>query len=206
MTEPARNYQTIKTTALDGLQDLFSENIGQAQPTAQEAQDQAHVSVAQAAKMLQLDRRYVLRLAHKGKLSGYRDANNHWFISVDSIENRLGLAQAKSDIKVGQAQIAEARHQEPAAMQETFCTESPLGLDHVEVVQAQDQAQVMDAEPQEDFRDILIRELQTKNETLTWRNGYLEAQLEQQREEIKLLTDCQHKPQWWARLAKWFSG
>jgi len=40
----------------------------------------------------------------------------------------------------------------------------------------------------------------------TYRNGYLEAQLEAERQTIKLLTDSQHKPGWWTKLAHWFRG
>lgn len=59
----------------------------------------------------------------------------------------------------------------------------------------------------------LTRELLAKLEVLTYRNGYLEAQLaerqkelELHQEQIKLLTDSQHKPSWWRKFATWFMG
>ncbi len=40
----------------------------------------------------------------------------------------------------------------------------------------------------------------------TYRNGYLEAQLEAERNQVKLLTDGQHKKPWWHRFCSWFAG
>ena len=55
----------------------------------------------------------------------------------------------------------------------------------------------------------LAGKLAVSNEQVTaatYRNGYLEAQLEAQREQIKLLTDSQHRPGWWGRFSDWFLG
>ncbi len=40
----------------------------------------------------------------------------------------------------------------------------------------------------------------------TYRNGYLEALLEAERNQVKLLTDSQHKTTWWHRFCSWFAG
>ena len=56
-----------------------------------------------------------------------------------------------------------------------------------------------------DHLDV-IREMQGKLEALTYRNGYLEAQLENQREQIRLLTDGQQKNRGWSRFWSWFVG
>lgn len=50
------------------------------------------------------------------------------------------------------------------------------------------------------------KELLNKVESATYRNGYLEAQLAAKDEQIKLLTDSQHKSGWWARFSGWFTG
>lgn len=52
----------------------------------------------------------------------------------------------------------------------------------------------------------LIRELQTKLESLTYRNGYLESKLEEKESQIQLLTDSLYKPSRWVRFTKWFLG
>ena len=49
-------------------------------------------------------------------------------------------------------------------------------------------------------------ELKKQLQGATYRNGYLEAQLDAERQTIKLLTDSQHKPGWWRKFASWFKG
>lgn len=46
------------------------------------------------------------------------------------------------------------------------------------------------------------KDLQAASATI----GYLKAQLEAQEQEIKLLTDSQHRGGWWARFSSWFFG
>lgn len=54
------------------------------------------------------------------------------------------------------------------------------------------------------------QELSAKLEAVVYRNGYLEAQVESERQQIKLLTDQLHKPDapaelgWWSRFCSWF--
>ena len=51
----------------------------------------------------------------------------------------------------------------------------------------------------------LLKEKDAKIEALIMRTGYLQAQMETKEEQIKLLTDSQHKPSWWLRLKNLFS-
>lgn len=48
------------------------------------------------------------------------------------------------------------------------------------------------------------QQLKQQLQGATFRNGYLEAQLEGRDRDIKLLTDSQHKRGWWARFSSWF--
>jgi len=48
------------------------------------------------------------------------------------------------------------------------------------------------------------QQLKQQLQGATFRNGYLEAQLEGKDTQIKLLTDSQHKRGWWARFSSWF--
>lgn len=50
------------------------------------------------------------------------------------------------------------------------------------------------------------QELISKLEAVTYRNGYLEAQLSEKESQIKLLTDSQHNAGWWGRFCSWFVG
>lgn len=55
----------------------------------------------------------------------------------------------------------------------------------------------------------MVREQASKIEALTTRNGWLESQLHEREEdiqELKLLTDSQHKSGWWPRFCAWFLG
>lgn len=55
----------------------------------------------------------------------------------------------------------------------------------------------------------LLAVLENKDRELqaaSFRNGYLEAQLAERDQQIKLLTDSQHKPSRWARFKKWCAG
>lgn len=51
-----------------------------------------------------------------------------------------------------------------------------------------------------------IKELQNKLDAAAYRLGYLEHERETHVEQIKLLTDSQHEPGWWARFTKWCAG
>jgi hypothetical protein len=59
----------------------------------------------------------------------------------------------------------------------------------------------------------IIQELQTKLDTAnhqlqasSYRNGYLESQLQEREREVKLLTDERQRGGRWERLKRWFSG
>lgn len=54
--------------------------------------------------------------------------------------------------------------------------------------------------------DTKLAEAQREIQGAAYRNGYLESQLEIEREQVKLLTDSQHKAGWWHRLSSWFIG
>jgi excisionase family DNA binding protein len=43
-------------------------------------------------------------------------------------------------------------------------------------------------------------------EGASYRNGYLEAQVNGYEQQIKLLTDPQHRSMWWHRIRSWFAG
>lgn len=51
------------------------------------------------------------------------------------------------------------------------------------------------------------QDLISKLEAATYRNGYLEAQIESEKQQVKLLTDQLHKPAgWWPRFCSWMAG
>jgi hypothetical protein len=55
----------------------------------------------------------------------------------------------------------------------------------------------------------LLAVLESKDRELqaaAFRNGYLEAQLSERDQQIKLLTDSQHQPKWWHRIRSWLTA
>lgn len=209
MSDTARDYQTFQPAATEGLEDLFEESVGLAQSIMHEAQDLAqgedhqaqdlaqhqdqadYVPVAEAAQMLSVNRRYALRLLHKGKLCGRQDDKGQWFVNRASIMERLDQAQPKAQEAQGQAQVEV----------------------HVVQDQAQPKAQGAQDQAQSEAHDEVfevykeqIKELQHKLEAASYRIGYLEHERHTYQQQIKLLTDSQHKGSWWAGFRKWFFG
>jgi hypothetical protein len=52
--------------------------------------------------------------------------------------------------------------------------------------------------------NIDVADLLLKLEGASYRIGYLESKLEEKNSQIKLLTDSQRKPGWWAKFSSWF--
>jgi hypothetical protein len=55
----------------------------------------------------------------------------------------------------------------------------------------------------------LLAVLESKDRELqaaSFRNGYLEAQLAERDQQLKLLTDSQHQSKWWHKVRSWFAG
>lgn len=71
-------------------------------------------------------------------------------------------------------------------------------------------AQVRDTGGDSEGQDTVVQELKEEIAALRYqlegaiyRNGYLEAKLEERESTIKLLTDSQHKSGWWNRFSAW---
>lgn len=187
MDNLAQSYQPSEPASVEGLEQIFVE--------VAEVQDEGQgptwpgqvVSVIEAAETLNITRRSVLRLIHEGKLDGAKDGHGQWLVKTASLENRLNAKTPQIIHLAGN------------------CTEVAEGQDVAspQLAEGQDEGQGPARPPDQ---DQIMRELLAKVEALTYRNGYLEAQLENQREQIKLLTDSQHKPSWWSKFATWFMG
>ncbi len=185
MTDTARNIDVIKPATTEGLDDLFeavvAEGLAVAGPGVAGGQPEGHpVTLSEAAEMLGITRRSALRLVQEGKVAGAKDGQGQWLVKTASIQNRL---QAKN--------------------------RSESHVQHVAVEVAEGHGQGWPGGHTEGQVEIM-RDLLSKIEALTYRNGYLESQLSERErdiaereQQIKLLTDSQHKPGWWARFKKW---
>lgn len=195
MDNLTQNYQPASTASIEGLDQIFVE-VAEDQADGQHvagpalAEGQA-VSVLEAAETLNITRRSVLRLIHEGKLAGAKDGQGQWLVKTASIEKRLnGKTPVVLDLTPLDSSLALGQD-----------------LSGPSLAEGQDEGQHGGQDTVSSFnQEQIMRELLAKMEALTYRNGYLEAQLENQREQIKLLTDSQYKPGWWTKLAHWFKG
>lgn len=188
MTEAARDLNVLPATTTDGLEALFDAQLAggpsMAGPQMADGQDEGQViPLGEAAEMLGITRRSALRLIQEGKLAGAKDGHGQWLVKAASIKARLLVKNLTSAVI---PQVA------------------------VEVAEVHGQGWPGD---QAIGQQEIIKGLLAKVEALTYRNGYLESQLhererdiEERDQQIKLLTDSQHKPGWWARLKKWCAG
>lgn len=183
MSETSINYQPVDGASTAGLEDIFGvENSeGQVSPAlvVVEAEDTPHQgwTVFEAARNLGVSEKTVLRRLQRGTLAGRK------------IAGQFGLEWRVYN----------------TAQDSTIHTDSH-GQPRTASVAVQDKTGL-------DIRDQAINELKNELTALRnqlegaiYRNGYLEAKLEERDTTIKLLTDSQHGLTWWRRVRSWFIG
>lgn len=183
MSEPARNFDVLPSTTTEGLDDIF---------------DVDEQDASQDANLVRLDANCDEQDAN---WLSVEEAAKHLGLSVRAVQKRLKkgtLSGRKEKTLNGERWVIDAN--ELDASQGANIVR--LDANHDELFANYDE---QDA-PREVVSDNLVRELQAKLEGASFRIGYLEAQLEAERQQVKLLTDSQHKPGWWARFTKWCAG
>jgi hypothetical protein len=188
--------------SVEGLDDVFAEIvegtpevIPEGAPIPEQESPQAipiqskdmpqGIPVEEAAKIFGTSTKAIIKRLQKGTLSGFKVPSkfgNKWQVAPEAIPPlSKGTPRA---IPQGIPELTNATPEEIPAQSKDM----PQGVP-VEIVQ----------------------ELLKKVEALTYRNGYLESQvaerdrqIENHQEQIKLLTDSQHKRGWWARFSSWF--
>lgn len=167
----------LEPVGTEGLDQLF-----QVEEIQQDQLD--HIPLMDAAKKLGLSRRYVHKLVTEGRISAFRDSRGHWFVKVDQGQIQIQDQQdqvSQADLHLEQTEI---HLEEPAEGQQTARL-----LDMIETLQSQ------------------VNAAQNQLQAASYRNGYLEAQLQERDSQIKLLTDSQgsHR-RWWHRFMSYFGG
>lgn len=184
MTEAARDLNVLPAPTTEGLEDFFDVEVAEDQAVAGTPVAEGQTAtIAEAAEILGITRRSALRLVQEGKLAGAKDGQGQWLVKTASIQTRL------------QAKNLTSSQTEPVA---------------AEVAEGPGQGW---PGGQYEAQQEILKELLAKIEVLTYRNGYLESQLREREndlserdQQIKLLTDSQHKPGWWAQFKKWCAG
>ncbi len=204
MSDTARDYKYIEPASTEGLEDLFVVSATPAQASADQGQAKAsqgqatpdHLStiltIDDAAATLGVSSRTILRRLQKQSMPGFKVQGQfgpEWRVTF--IQSQTTPAQASAD--QGQANASQGQatpdQGEPASVDSELVNEL--------------RRQITDLKNElEDKLSVAQREIQAA----AFRNGYLESQLENERQQVKLLSDSQHKPSRWARFPKWFIG
>lgn len=201
MDATARDVKQNAPADTNGLDDLFDAEISEVVPaTTRESQvaptkesqigPSEGVPVPEAAKLLGLSVKTVKDRLRKGTLAGFKQRDKfgeRWLVSID--QNNLVVPATTREYQV-------APTCEMAFVLAGSPTESLL------VAPTKEQATPPDLTVLVELLEKKDRELQAASCQI----GYLRAQLESKDEQIKLLTDSQHKQGWWAKFASWFMG
>ncbi len=176
MTEPAHNYQTADQASIEGLEDLLE-------------------IVATDADSLMTNADIVVTDVDTGKWVTVGTAASAFNKSERTIQRyaKCGKLQSKSD-ETGRLMIWLATTADTLA---TVADSVATGADkNTDVPTLADTERLWN----------LLKEKDAKIEALIMRDGYMQAQLETLQQELKLLTDSQHKSGWWQRFCSWFIG
>ncbi len=196
MSDTARDYQTVAPASTEGLEDLFDVSDITVQDTVQvktiDVQDTVRdeITVVEASRLLNVDRRSVVRLLNWNKLSGRKDERGKWLISRLSVVERIHAQDIVQD-------TVHAEVQDGVQQNSTHV----LDVSETKDLHVQDTVlQVIKEQADQ------LKQAYTYLDAATARVLYMQQLLEQKDQEIKLLTDSQHKPGWWPRFKKWCAG
>lgn len=201
VSEPAIEIKksAVDIEGFDSLLEVQEATLVEVQEPDQEAVQELGASVLEgywttdeAARELGLSQRTIFKRLKDGSLTGFRvkgKFKQEWRIKPTLpirkvIEAVPEVQESTTESSGSQGEIA----QEGAQEEQANSSRSNLSVSDL---------------------DRLLTVIQEKDRQLqaaTFRNGYLEAQLEGRDKEIKLLTDSQHKPAGWRRFWSWFTG
>ncbi len=195
MSDTARDYQTIDSASLNGLDDIFvgselgSDHKGLKELGSEPFDSRAVevVSTEEAARRLGISTRAVIKRLKTGSMKGFRDQ------SKPRAEWRIYWTEPGSEPSlIGTFAGTVGGTSEPI---DSSGTASGLPV----------------TDNGSDYLIEMNKKLLEQLQALVYRNGYLESQLSEREKDIveldqqmKLLTDSQHKGGWWANFSSWF--
>ena len=195
MSDTARetsNYQTVEPISTEGLDDLFQEGLLEASSETVEGVllEPRGIPVEVAAQYLGMSTSGILKRLRRGSLAGFKVPSKRgekWLVRYEALPQGV-LNTAKEPLVVSEGVLDHPEESSGVALDLTKESSEEPSLD---------QALLDDLKR----RNI---DLEAKLQAASWRNGYLESKLEDRENQIKLLTDSQHKPGWWAKFSSWF--
>jgi len=177
MTEPVQNYQTSQSASVEGLDDIFTV----------ECQGESGVTPVED-------------LSSQGESEGY---------PLAEAARKLGIPYTTfyKQVKAGKHRTIKGLDGKTRVLLpgDSPCV-TPVSI-FPEVVTPG--VSPVEEAITEAYHLKVIEQLSAKLEGANYRIGWLESQLREREsdiEELKLLTDSQHKPSLWARFKKWCAG
>lgn len=182
MVQEAKKIQ-LDLAGTEGLDQLFQVEQDQQIQNQDQLDDQLdHVPLIEAAKRLGKSRRYVHKLVTERRLPAFRDSRGRWFVKLDQGQIQIQDQQFQAEqvdlhLAHGEIHLEEPQEDQHAARL----------LDIIESLQSQ------------------VNAAQNQLQAASYRNGYLEAQLQERDNTIKLLTDSRESHRrWWHRFTSYF--
>lgn len=192
MGDPALDI-TNNHLAIEGLEELLvAQELGTAQGSAHTPKDSPEITpgsakglasgvpVEEAAKRLGISPNAVLKRLRKGKLQGQKVSGqfgNHWLVDISGVPEPVEIElEPEPGTAQGSAHTPEGS------------SEAMPGL-----------AKGLASDNSDRERDLLQLVVHLSKE-----NGALQALLTEREQQLKLLTDSQHKRAWWGRFSSWF--
>ena len=195
MSDTARDIELLDNASPEGLDDLFeieaSPDATQVLPGEGLPSATLFCSVEEAAQRLNVSPRTVVKKLRKGSLAGFKSQGKYGEKWVVSLEGLPSATLEVEEVSLGATQVLPGEVL-PSA---TLSTDIDSAVQEPEIIGL-----------------LPLFEKQSKElQAAYWRNGRLEtlveeleARLSLQQEQIKLLTDSQHKPGWWQRVKEFF--
>ncbi|PZM77185.1 MAG: hypothetical protein DKT66_28510 [Candidatus Melainabacteria bacterium] len=138
--------------------------------------------------------------ADSTELVSMAEASRRLKIPYPTLRRQVLAGKIESSLgRDGKPLVRLARHEKPSNIREQKVNKpEPITVQSEHSANIQRLLEVIESERS------YSRSLNERLEAANHRNGYLEAQAEGFQEQIKLLTDSQHKRGWWARFSSWF--
>ena len=211
MQQPAKQLTSSGSSDFPGFFDI-QEMPGVSLKDGSGQTDRRQVGVKEAAKLLGITERSVWRRIKQNKLTAQL-VDGHTIVSLRDTDIQSDITPTRPDASVRRHTYEsvelnthgpEGGISPPRVTQRSRhpgATLTQPSRNHDETVtqpsQNGDVARLID----------LVQSLQTKLEGATYRNGYLESQIEEREKKIQLLTDSLHrKRSWWRRFGDWLKG
>ena len=190
MSDTARDYQTIDVVSTEGLEAFFEDPVTRSDndPVKSDRLDSS-------------DNDPVTDIYWTPQ-----EAAKHFGVSVRTVRRRL------QDGSLAGRKVNGANGPEWQVCPVTRSDNDPVKSDRLD--SSDNDPVTVTASDTRAVTDRLIDYLREKDQLLLTKEkdlqaasatiGYLRAQIEAQEQQLKLLTDSQHKSGWWARFSSWF--